>query len=51
MLEFGLKQDAWTEGRHWHHGRGLLRSLLGFGSEAFLDSVPEYQQAVVEMKL
>jgi hypothetical protein len=50
MLEFGLKQDAWTEGRHWHHGRGLLRSLLGFGSEAFLDSVPEYQKAVVEMK-
>lgn len=50
MLEFGLKQDSWTEGRHWYDGRGLLRSLLGFGSETFLDSVPEYRTAVADMK-
>ena len=49
MLEFALGASHWTSGRHWYRGEQLLRQLLGFDSEFFIQ-LTNSTTLVVEMK-
>lgn len=49
MLKFALSAP-WTAGQQWFYGHRLLRTLLGFGLEASLGSLPNMPAAVEGMK-
>jgi hypothetical protein len=50
ILKIALRRETWTKGQHWYRGAEILRHLLGFGSEPFLDTVAAYQFAVKRMQ-
>jgi hypothetical protein len=49
MIEYALNAPEWGQGRPWYCGQRLLRKILGFGSQAFLDRNPAFQGIVREM--
>ena len=49
MIEYALSAAEWSQGRSWYYGRSLLRQILGFRSEAFLDRYPAFQDIVRQM--
>jgi len=49
MIAYALDAPEWGHGRPWYYGQSLLRQILGFGSEAFLDRNPEFQGIVRDM--
>jgi hypothetical protein len=46
MIEYALGAPEWGQGRPWYYGQSLLRQILGFGSQTFLDRNPAYQGIV-----
>jgi hypothetical protein len=46
MIEYALNAPEWGRGQPWYYGQSLLRQILGFGSEAFLDRNPAFQGIV-----
>jgi hypothetical protein len=48
MIEYALNAGEWGQGRRWYYGHSLLRKMLGFGSEPFLDRNPAFQGVVRE---
>ncbi|MBV8755108.1 MAG: ATP-binding protein [Hyphomicrobiales bacterium] len=49
MIEYALDTPEWGQGRPWYYGQSLLRQILGFGSQTFLDRNPAFQGVVRDM--
>jgi hypothetical protein len=49
MIEFALDAPEWGEGQPWYYGQGLLRQILGLGSESILDRNTAFQGIVRQM--
>jgi hypothetical protein len=49
MIEYALNAPEWGQGSPWYYGQRLLRQILGFGSEAFLDRYSAFQGILSQM--
>jgi hypothetical protein len=49
MIDYALNAPEWGQGQPWYYGQRLLRQILGFGSEPFLDQNSAFQDIVREM--
>jgi hypothetical protein len=49
MIKYALDSSEWGEGTPWYYGQRLLRQILGFGSQTFLDRDPAFQGIISQM--
>jgi hypothetical protein len=49
MIEYALNAPEWSQGEPWYYGQRLLRQMVGFGSEGFLDQYPAFREIVRQM--
>jgi hypothetical protein len=49
MIKYGLDSPKWGKGTPWYYGQSLLRQILGFGSQSFLDRNPAFEGIIDRM--